>query len=86
MRNCAFYEEVVEFMTSNPTIAMVWRGPMAVKVARKMIGLFWPDAEPGSIRGDFSLDVTQNIIHGSDSTESAQKEINLWFDEDELIL
>lgn len=84
--NRSFYEEIVAFMTSNPIVAMVWRGPMAVKVARKMIGNFWPEAEAGTIRGDFSLGVTQNVIHGSDSTASAQKEISLWFKKDEIVL
>lgn len=85
-RHRPFYEEIVTFMTSNRVVAMVWRGPMVIKVVRKMIGKFSPDAEPGTIRGDFSLDATHNIIHASDSTASAQKEINLWFKYDELIL
>ena len=59
---------------------MVWEGHNVVKTGRKMLGATRPDdSEPGTIRGDFSIDVGRNIIHGSDSVESANKEIELWF-------
>lgn len=73
-------------MTSSPIVAMVWQGPMAITIVRNMIGNFPPNAEAGTIRGDFGLDALHNTIHGSDSTASARKEIELWFNDSELIL
>jgi nucleoside-diphosphate kinase len=65
---------------------MVWEGKGIIATARKMIGKTNPlDAEPGTIRGDFGIDVGRNIIHGSDGPESAQREISLWFSPEELI-
>ncbi len=64
---------------------MVWEGDNAVATGRKMLGATKPfDSAPGTIRGDFCIDVGRNIIHGSDSVESANKEINLWFKPEEL--
>jgi len=65
---------------------MVWEGDDAVKTGRKMLGATKPsDSEPGTIRGDFCINVGRNIIHGSDAVESAEKEIALWFTPEELI-
>lgn len=64
---------------------MVWEGSNAVALGRKILGATRPfDSEPGTIRGDYALDVGRNIIHGSDSVASAQKEIGIWFREDEV--
>ncbi|XP_055317998.1 nucleoside diphosphate kinase-like [Sitodiplosis mosellana] len=82
----AIHDKLIKYITSGPVIAMVWEGANAVQITRKMIGYFRPEfAEPGTIRGDFSLDTTFNIIHGSCSIETANKEINIWFQEHELI-
>lgn len=81
-----FFGELVEFITSGPVFAMVWEGENVIITARNMIGATNPeDATPGSIRGDFAVTVGKNIIHGSDSEESAAREINLFFNEDELL-
>ncbi|MUT68043.1 nucleoside-diphosphate kinase [Paenibacillus sp. NEAU-GSW1] len=75
-----FFGELVSFITSGPSFAMVWEGDGAVKNARSLIGKTNPaDAEPGTIRGDFALSVESNIVHGSDSLESADREIHLFF-------
>lgn len=81
-----FFGELVDFITSGPVFAMVWEGENVISTARTMIGATNPqEANPGSIRGDFGVTVGKNIIHGSDSKESAEREINLFFKEDELI-
>jgi nucleoside-diphosphate kinase len=81
-----FYDELVSFITSGPVFAMVWQGESVVELTRKMMGKTNPkDAEPGTIRGDYSTQVSQNIIHGSDSLESAEREIALFFNQNELI-
>ena len=81
-----FFAGLVEYMCSGPVCAMVWEGDNAVKTGRKMLGATKPfDSEPGTIRGDFCIDVGRNIIHGSDSVESANHEIDLWFKADELV-
>jgi nucleoside-diphosphate kinase len=80
-----FYNNLVSFITSAPVFAMVVEGEDAVHVARHIIGATNPsEATPGTIRGDLGLTVGRNIIHGSDSVEAATKEINLWFNTDEL--
>ena len=77
-----FFGELVEFITRSELVAMVLEGPNAVKAARQVIGATDPlEAAPGSIRGDFALEVTFNLVHGSDSDESAEHEIALWFPE-----
>lgn len=77
-----FFGGLVEFLTSGPVVGMVWEGKGVVASARLMIGVTNPlTSTPGTIRGDFAVDVGRNIIHGSDSVESAQREIALWFDE-----
>ncbi len=80
-----FFKGLVEFITSGPVIAMVWEGKGVVAAARKMIGKTNPlESEPGTIRGDFGIDIGRNIIHGSDAPETAEREIALWFNEAEL--
>lgn len=81
-----FFGDLVNFITSAPVFAMVWEGEGVIATARKMMGATNPqDAEPGTIRGDFAVQVSQNIIHGSDSPESAEREIGLFFNQDELV-
>ncbi len=81
-----FFGELVDFITSGPVMAMVWQGENAIKVAREMMGKTNPaEAAPGTIRGDFGLQVSMNVIHGSDSPESAEREINLFFKQEELL-
>lgn len=80
-----FFGGLVKFMSSGPIVAMVWEGKGAVKTGRKMLGETNPaDSLPGTIRGDFCIDIGRNICHGSDSVETAKKEIALWFKEGEL--
>jgi nucleoside-diphosphate kinase len=75
-----FFEELVSFITSGPLVAMVLEGQDAVLAARQVIGATNPlEAAPGSIRGDFAIEVGQNMVHGSDSPESAEREANLFF-------
>ncbi len=75
-----FFDELVSFVTSGPSVAMVVEGADAVTGLRQIMGATNPlDATPGSIRGDFATEITQNIVHGSDSPESAEREINLFF-------
>jgi nucleoside-diphosphate kinase len=75
-----FFGELVEFITGGPLVAAVMEGPDATTAARQLIGATNPlEAAPGSIRGDFALEVTFNLVHGSDSPESAEREIALWF-------
>eukprot|EP00735_Rhodelphis_limneticus_P001091 TRINITY_DN1164_c0_g1::TRINITY_DN1164_c0_g1_i1::g.17209::m.17209 TRINITY_DN1164_c0_g1::TRINITY_DN1164_c0_g1_i1::g.17209 ORF type:complete len:165 (+),score=64.55,sp/Q56E62/NDK1_TOBAC/75.51/4e-78,NDK/PF00334.14/2.5e-56 TRINITY_DN1164_c0_g1_i1:45-497(+) len=77
-----FFKGLVEYMISGPVVAMVWQGKQVVKTGRQMLGATNPlDSAPGTIRGDYSIDIGRNVIHGSDSVESAKKEIGLWFSE-----
>jgi nucleoside-diphosphate kinase len=77
-----FFGELVEFITSAPLVALVLEGHEAVVAARQVIGATNPlEASPGSIRGDFALEVGQNMVHGSDSNESAAREVGLFFPE-----
>ncbi|WP_026570124.1 MULTISPECIES: nucleoside-diphosphate kinase [Sediminibacillus] len=81
-----FYDELVSFITSSPVFAMVWEGDEVISAARQMMGKTNPqEALPGTIRGDYGVTVGKNIIHGSDSPESAEREINLFFEERELL-
>ena len=81
-----FYEPLVEFITAGPVVAMVLEGLAAVAVARQMMGpTFCPDAPPGTIRGDLGLSRRYNLIHGSDSLDSARQEIELLFRPDEIV-
>lgn len=81
-----FYNGLIAYITSGPVVAMVWEGKDAVKVARQTIGATNPqNADPGSIRGMYAIDLGRNVIHGADSPESAQREIGLYFKTDELL-
>lgn len=81
-----FFSELVEFITSSPVLAMVWQGKDVIQAARQMMGATNPlEAAPGTIRGDYGVNVGQNIIHGSDSPESASREVKLFFNEQELL-
>jgi nucleoside-diphosphate kinase len=81
-----FFPGLRDYMMSGPVCCMVWEGKEAVATGRKMLGATNPLAsEPGTIRGDFCIEVGRNICHGSDSVENANKEIALWFDESELV-
>ncbi|MGV3488083.1 MAG: nucleoside-diphosphate kinase [Tuberibacillus sp.] len=81
-----FFGDLVSFITSSPVFAMVWEGENVIATARNMMGKTNPvEAGPGTIRGDYGVQVSQNIIHGSDSLESAVREINLFFNESELV-
>jgi nucleoside-diphosphate kinase len=81
-----FYESLLSFLTSGPTVAMVWEGREAVTVGRNLMGLTdGAKAPPGTIRGDYAISVQNNLVHGSDSPENAAIEIGLWFKADELV-
>lgn len=81
-----FYEGLVSYITSGPIVAMVWEGNDAVAAARATIGATKPaEATPGSIRGDFGMEVGRNLVHGSDSPENGIKETNLFFASEELV-
>jgi nucleoside-diphosphate kinase len=81
-----FFGELVDFITSGPVFAMVWEGENVISVARQMMGSTNPkDAAPGTIRGDYGITVGKNVIHGSDSPESAVREMGLFFNENELV-
>ncbi len=81
-----FYEGLLEYITSEPVVAMVIEGKDAVKITRKIVGATDPVlADPGSIRGDFALDIGRNIIHAADSPENAIVEYKIYFDEEELL-
>ena len=80
-----FFAGLVSYASSGPVCAMVWEGDNAVATGRKMLGATKPfDSAPGTIRGDYCIDVGRNIIHGSDSVDSANHEIGLWFKPEEL--
>ena len=82
----SFFPGLVAYASSGPVVAMVWEGHNVVKTGRKMLGATRPDdSEPGTIRGDYAVDVGRNVIHGSDSVDSANKEIDLWFGHENLI-
>jgi nucleoside-diphosphate kinase len=77
-----FFGELVDFITSGPLVAAVLEGEDVVKASRQLIGATNPlEANTGSIRGDFAIEVGQNLVHGSDSDESAEREIGIWFPE-----
>jgi len=85
LKEKSFFPGLVQYVTSGPVVAMVWEGRNVVKGGRTLIGATNPsDSTPGTIRGDFCIDVGRNVIHGSDSVENAKLEINLWFTEAEL--
>jgi nucleoside-diphosphate kinase len=75
-----FFGELVDFITGGPLVALVVEGPNAVAATRRLMGVTNPvEATPGSIRGDFALEIGQNLVHGSDSTDSAKREIEIFF-------
>ena len=81
-----FFESLVEFITSGPLVAMIIEGKNAISVCRKIIGKTNPqEAEPGTIRGDFGIITQENLVHGSDSPESARREISIFFNESEIV-
>lgn len=85
-REKPFYEELVSFITSGPVMAMVWQGDQAIALSRNLIGKTQVlDAVPGTIRGDFALHTGMNIVHGSDSPASAEREIGIFFAPEELV-
>ena len=81
-----FYEPLVKFITSGPVLAMVWEGTDSISIVRTTVGKTNPaDAGPGTIRGDFGMTTGRNIIHASDSPASAEREINLFFNDKEIL-
>ena len=82
-----FFDDLTDFITSGPVLAMVWEGQDAVAQGRRMMGATDPlEADPGTIRGDYGLDLGRNVIHGSDTEKgSAEREIDLFFDDEELV-
>ncbi|GAB1744431.1 hypothetical protein NU219Hw_g1708t1 [Hortaea werneckii] len=80
-----FFDGLIKYMASGPICAMVWEGREACKVGRQLLGATNPMAsQPGTIRGDFAIDVGRNVCHGSDGVDSAKKEIDLWFKKEEI--
>lgn len=76
----SFFPELLQFITSGPVVAMEWSGESAITVARAVMGVTDPkDATPGTIRGDLGLEVTRNLVHGSDGSESAKRELEIFF-------
>jgi len=82
----AFFNDLVDFITSSPIIAAVFEGEKSIEAVRQTMGATDPvKASPGSIRGDFGLDIQQNLVHGSDSAENAGKEISIFFTPEEIL-
>jgi nucleoside-diphosphate kinase len=85
-RSKAFFRPLVAYVTSGPVVAMVWEGPRAVEVARATIGATDPvQATPGTIRGDYGMDISRNLVHGADSESSAKREIGLFFGSEDIL-
>ncbi|MGI6661916.1 MAG: nucleoside-diphosphate kinase [Bacillota bacterium] len=81
-----FFQGLIEYITALPIVAMVWEGPNAIANVRAVMGATDPaKAQPGTIRGDYGLDISNNLVHGSDSEESAKREIALFFKDDEVL-
>jgi nucleoside-diphosphate kinase len=81
-----FYEPLIAYITSAPVMAMVWEGPSAIRAVRQTFGATRPlDAEPGSLRHDFALEVGRNLVHASDSPETSEVEVKLWFTQEEMV-
>jgi nucleoside-diphosphate kinase len=81
-----FYDSLVSYIVSGPVVAMAWEGSNAISIARKTMGGTNPvDADPGTIRGDFGIEIGRNLVHGSDSAENAEYELGLFFETDELV-
>lgn len=80
-----FFQGLIEYITALPIVAMVWEGPGAIATIRQTMGATDPaKAAPGTVRGDLAVNISNNLVHGSDSPESAQKEIALFFKDDEI--
>lgn len=85
LRSRPFFNDLVSFICSGPICCMVWEGKDVVKGARGLIGETNPgDSLPGTIRGDFGVDIGRNVVHGSDAVETAKREIDIWFQDNEL--
>ena len=85
-KNQYFYQDLTGFFLSGPIVALVLEGCDAIRIVRKLVGKTQPeDAEPGTIRGDYCLGKGRNLVHASDSAESANREIGLWFDPSEIV-
>jgi len=85
-RERPFYGSLVDYITSGPVVAMAWEGKDAIAAARSTMGATNPvAAAPGTIRGDFGMEIGRNLVHGSDTPENAVKEVNLFFGADELV-
>ncbi len=85
-KNKPFYEGLIQYLLSGPVVAMVLEGEKVIQLVRKMIGETDPkNAPPGTIRGDYAQQISRNIIHASDSKETAEFEINLWFNDKEIV-
>ncbi len=81
-----FYPSLIEYITSGPVVLMAWEGNKVIEAVRQTVGATNPtQAAPGSIRGDFGIDIGRNLIHASDSPENGEAEVSLWFGEDELV-
>ena len=81
-----FYDSLIDYITSAPIVAIAWQGSKAVAVVRQVLGATDPtEAQPGTVRGDYGIDIGRNLTHGSDSVKNGMAEINLWFKADELI-
>lgn len=81
-----FYEPLIHYITSAPVMAMVWEGPNAIAAVRQTMGATRPlEAQPGTVRHDYALEVGRNLTHASDTPENGEKEIALWFQENELV-
>ncbi|XP_038138205.1 nucleoside diphosphate kinase, mitochondrial [Cyprinodon tularosa] len=86
LRTKPFYSSLLRYMSSGPLVVMVWEGHNVVQTSRTMVGSTNPaEAQAGTVRGDFSIHVSRNVIHASDSVEGAQKEIQLWFQSKDLL-
>ncbi len=85
-RGKEFFQPLVAYVLSGPVVAMIWEGPRAVEVARTTIGATNPiEANPGTIRGDYGVDISRNLIHGADSEASAKREIGLFFRAEDIL-
>ncbi len=85
-RGKPFFAGLVEFITSSPVVAMVWEGPGAIALVRSMMGATNPQSSPpGTIRGDLAVSLAMNVIHGSNSPQSAAREVSIFFSDDELL-
>jgi nucleoside-diphosphate kinase len=81
-----FYDGLIQYITSSPVVAMVWEGKRAIEVVRRTVGATNPaDADPGTIRSDYAVEIGRNLVHASDGAETASYEVPLWFDQSELV-